>query len=170
MKLLPTFGLGMALLGSGGAFAQPAAPPTPDARPDRGAWMFELFDGNRDGRVTFDEAWVVVTTRFNMADANRSGGLSVEEFGNLQMRRADAPTPPPERSGRMEQMRGGMFRSLDANRDGQVTLEEIRPAVEARFRAVDANSDGAVARDELPQRGHHHGHRSEGTSSAPATR
>ena len=170
MKIFSTFGLGLALLGSGAAFAQPSAPPTTDARPDWGARMFELFDGNRDGRVTFDEAWALATTRFTTADADRSGGLSIEEFGTLGLRRADAPTPPPERAGRMEQMRSGMFRALDANRDGQVTLEEIRPAMEARFRAADANSDGAVARDELPQRGHHHGHRSEGTPSAPATR
>ena len=50
-------------------------------------------------------------------------------------------------SGRMV---GMMFRGLDANRDGVVTLEEIRPMAEARFRAFDANGDGAVTRDELP--------------------
>ncbi len=45
-----------------------------------------------------------------------------------------------------------MFRALDANSDGRLTLDEVRPAAEARFRAADANGDGAVTREELPQR------------------
>jgi Ca2+-binding EF-hand superfamily protein len=60
-----------------------------------------------------------------------------------------------------------MFRALDANRDGKVTLEEIRPAAEARFRAFDANGDGAVARDELPRPPRHHRH-GQGQRPAPA--
>ncbi len=190
MKIFPTLGLGLALIGPGEVFAQPASPPAAEARPDRGGRMFELFDGNRDGRVVFDEAWAFVTTRFATADADRSGGLSLQEFVTMRMRRGDAPTASPtssptasptssptaspERAARMEQMRSGMFRALDANSDGQVTLAEIRPAVEARFRAADANADGAVAREELPQHGHHNGHhqghRSERTPAAPATR
>ncbi len=55
-----------------------------------------------------------------------------------------------------------MFRALDANADGRLTPEEVRPAVEARFRAADANGDGAVTREEVPQR---HAHRGPG---APA--
>lgn len=172
MKLFPTLGLGLALLGSGAAFAQTASPPAAtDARPDRGARMFELLDANRDGRITWDESWSFVTTRFTTADADRSGGLSIVEFATLRMRRPDAPTPSAEQAARMEQGRGAMFRALDADRDGQVTLVEIRPMVEARFRAADANGDGAVVREELPRRGHHHGGQHGGMmrGDAPAT-
>jgi Ca2+-binding EF-hand superfamily protein len=59
----------------------------------------------------------------------------------------------------MEQRRGMMFRAMDANSDGQVTLAEVQPFAQARFRAMDANADGAVTREELPQRGHGHHHR-----------
>lgn len=180
MKHSAMLGLGLALLGGGIALAQnappPAAPPAAtDARPDRaprgdgGARMFELIDANRDGRVTWDEAWAFVTSRFNTADADRSGGLSIEEFAALRVRPGDVPAARPEYAARMEQMRGAMFRGLDADRNGQVTLVEIRPMAEARFRALDANGDNVVARDELPQRGphHHRGQRPQG--EAPAT-
>ena len=162
MKFASTLALGAALLASGAASAQ-----APEARPDRGARMLEMFDANRDGRVSWDEAWSFVTARFATADGDRSGGLSMQEFATLRMRRADASAPPAEHAGRMEQMRGNMFRGLDANRDAQVTLDELRPFAEARFRGMDANSDGAVTVDELPRRGHHHGRRGE---AAPATR
>ena len=149
-----TFALGAALLlSAGAAFAQPAAPTGP-ATPDRGARMFELLDANRDGRVTWDESWAFATTRFSAADADRSGGLSQAEFANLRPRREGAPAPRPEWAQRMEQRRAGMFRALDANTDGQVTLAEMQAPAQARFRAMDANADGAVSREELPQRMH----------------
>lgn len=169
MKLAATMGLGLALIGAGAAIAQPATPPAEGAaRPDRGARMFQMLDANRDGRITWDEAWAFVTTRFGTADADRSGSLSVEEFGTLRMRGADAQAPRPENAARMEQMRGGMFRALDADRNGQVTLDEVRPMVEARFRAADVNGDGAVLREEVPQRGHHRGPRGDAPATPPA--
>jgi Ca2+-binding EF-hand superfamily protein len=186
MKFATTLGLGLALMSTGLAFAQTATPPaTPpaaspgatDARPDRGprgergARMFEMLDANRDGRITWEESWSFVTTRFATADADRSGGLSLEEFATLRMRSADAPAPRPEYAALGEQMRGAMFRGLDADRNGQVTLIEIRPMAEARFRAMDANADGAVVREEMPQRGHHRGghHGTGPRGEAPAT-
>jgi hypothetical protein len=33
-----------------------------------------------------------------------------------------------------------------------VTLDEVRPAIEARFRGLDADADNSVTRNELPQR------------------
>ena len=156
MTIRKTLALGAALLlSAGAALAQSAVPsPAAPAKPDRSARIFEMLDANRDGRITWEESWAVVTERFNAADADRSGGLSQAEFGNLRLRGEGASAPRPEWAQRMEQHRAGMFRALDANSDGQVTLAEMQGPAQARFRAMDANSDGAITRDELPQRRH----------------
>jgi Ca2+-binding EF-hand superfamily protein len=168
MKLAQTLVLGIALFGSGAALAQTAAPAP--ALPAPGGCLFERFDANRDGRVTWEEAWSFVNERFNAADADHSGGLTRQELNAARM---SDRARRRGRAERMERMRGAMFRSLDANGDGTVTLAEIEPFAQARFRALDANGDGAVTRDELPRRGwrhHHRGHRRErGERAAPAT-
>jgi Ca2+-binding EF-hand superfamily protein len=140
---------GAGLLAAGAAIAQPGPGPGQGPRGERGQLMFQMLDVDRDGRITFAEAWGVVTERFNAADADRSGGLTPAEFAALRARAPDAPAP---RQG-SEERRAAMFRALDADRDGQVTLIEIRPMAEARFRAGDANNDGAVTRDEIRRHG-----------------
>jgi Ca2+-binding EF-hand superfamily protein len=167
--------LGTALLAAP-ALAQPA--PTaggPPARGERGPGaIFNQIDRDRDGKVTWDEAWAYVQQRFTTADRDNSGSLTQEELATAFPTRArpaaQAQTPAPTAEGRAAgraQMLGMIFRGLDANRDGKVTLEEIKPAAEARFRAFDVNGDGAVTRDELPRPPRHH-HRRGGERPAPA--
>lgn len=163
------------------AMAQPAPAPGggPGPRGARGPGaMFDQVDANHDGRVTWDETWVFVEARFKAADRDGNGGLTQAELQEAMQqawaaRRAAAqqqgqagpgagPGPGPGNGprrgpGDMAEMMGAMFRALDADRNGQVTLVEIRPAVEARFRAMDANLDNVVERSELPQRHHRHG-------------
>ena len=162
--------LGAGLLAGGVAFAQPGGGPGGGGpRGDHGARMFEQLDTNRDGRVTWDESWAVLTERFTTADADRSGGLTLEEFRTLRQQREGRRQPEGQRAERMQQRRDAMFRGLDANRDGVVTLAEMRAPAEMRFRMADANGDGAIMRDVL----HRHSPRGEGrgaTHAAPATR
>ena len=146
---------GAALIGAAApALAQPGPPPGP--RGERGpGMMFDRIDANKDGRVTWEEAWAYVQARFAAADTDKDGRLTQAEMAAARPMgghhgrpggRAEGGPPP----GMRERMLGMMFRGLDANRDGFVTLDEARPMAEARFRAMDANGDGAVTRDELP--------------------
>ena len=146
------------------AWAQPAAS-APAAAANQGArgpgGLFDEIDANKDGRATWDETWGFVQRRFNAADADRDGGLTRQEADALRPmggRRAEGagggqqPAPSPEQAARRARFGDVMFRSIDANRDGRVTLDEVRPVIEARFRGLDADADNAVARSELPQR------------------
>ncbi len=144
------------------AWAQPATSPPP-AGANQGARgpgaLFEEIDANKDGRATWDETWGFVQRRFASADADRDGALTRQEAdalrpaggGRRQEGGAAAP-PPAEQAARRARFGDVVFRSLDANRDGRVTLDEVRPAIESRFRGLDADGDNAVARSELPPR------------------
>ena len=138
------------------ALAQPAPPPAP-----RGpAGRFARVDANGDGRITQEEGWSFVQARFAEADRNKDGGLVLEEATSARLMPpppppAGAPQPPPREMGPLQaRMVAMMFRGADANRDGRVTLDEIRPLAEARFRALDANGDNGITLDELPARPH----------------
>jgi hypothetical protein len=148
------------------AWAQTASPP-PAANPLAAAGqgtrgpgaLFDEIDADKDGRATWDETWGFVQRRFNTADADRDGGLTRQEADALRPanRRqgqggAAGGAPPADQAARQGRFGDAIFRSLDANRDGRVTLDEVRPAIEARFRGLDADADNSVTRNELPQR------------------
>lgn len=152
-KIILAATLATAALGTGIAVAQPGP------RGDRARWgetMFTEADANRDGRITQEEGWAALSARFARADANSDGGVTWEEFRSYaqsQRQAANRPMPAADRAGRMEQRGQAFFRAMDTDRDGRVTLAEIRPFAEAMFRARDLNGDGALTREETRWRG-----------------
>lgn len=141
-KALTATLFGAALILAVPALAQPG--------PARGMTeLFDRVDADRDGRATWNETWGYVQARFAEADRDRDGGLTTEEMSAMRPGGAEAR---PGRGSPEAEFGAAMFRGLDADRDQRVTLNELRPAIEARFRALDANGDNAVARDELPSR------------------
>ena len=103
------------------------------AHPDRAR-----LDANGDGKVDFAEVQAAhpdfTIEKFTAADANRDGQLSDDEWNKL--------------SGK-----GRRYGNLDANKDGNYTLEEVRAAhpdlTELDYSSFDADKDGKVTKDEL---------------------
>jgi Ca2+-binding EF-hand superfamily protein len=112
---------------------------------DRGA-AFDRLDTNKDGMISRQEflaAKPQVQTRvFTM----RHGEGPVEVGG--------APGQPRVRGMRMHGMgmRGRMFETADANRDGRVTLQEMTNAALQHFDKADTNHDGRISPEERMQR------------------
>jgi Ca2+-binding EF-hand superfamily protein len=173
------YGFAASLLGA--ALIATALPAMAQPRPDGphhgpGRWQARIFDqadANKDGRVTEQEAVAYLDARFAEADANRDGALTPEELHQYIRAQIDANRPEgrerrepsPRAVQAMQEREATFFRIADANRDGRVTLEEIRPVALAMFRAADRNGDGVLERAELrPERGP--GHR-RGPAPAP---
>ena len=91
-------------------------------------------DTDRDGRVTHDEFWLWLRGRLDRRDRDRDGAVTLQE---LDLRGARA---------------AATFRGMDADRDGKLTPDELRPASEMWFRALDVDRDGALAPREAPGR------------------
>jgi hypothetical protein len=160
MKRSLAFGfLGVALAASAlPALAQPQR--GPGSLPMR---IFERADANHDGRVAEPEAMDFLAARFTEADADHDGAVTPEELGTFL--RAQIATyrpgpgsgrerrqPPPEAQRRMAEQQARFFRIVDADRDGRITMDELRPVAAALFRAADANGDNVLEPAEL--RGH----------------
>jgi Ca2+-binding EF-hand superfamily protein len=167
------------------------AQPGPDGGPRRGpdrmqSRIFQQADADHDGRVTEAEAMAYADARLADADADKNGGVTPEELGTYlraQMA-AHRPSPasgrerrqpPPQAQRAMHNRMAMFFRVADANRDGSVTLEELRPVAAALFRAADASGDSVLVLEELrhgPQRpmgprGDRHGPRHAPPAGAP---
>ena len=122
--------IALALLSGGAALAQ--APATPPAAPQQ------------NSRV---EVQKVTDTRFDEGDINNDGFLSREELQTMAVKAAQQVVA------KMEQE----FASMDADKNGQVSLAEFRTATMAKMapnpelalQRFDANKDGKVSTAEF---------------------
>src|SRR5690606_15242302 len=111
--------------------------------------------------------------------ANKDGALVAEELGQYIRAQFEALRPPsasgrerrplsPRMTRMMEERQATIFRVMDADRDGRVTVEEVQPVVLAMFRLADADGDGALTRDEFRRPHMRPGQRQGAAPNAPA--
>lgn len=106
---------------------------------------FEMLDINADGQLTRAELEAQRAARFSEADSNGDGMLSIAELQAQGSERA------AKRAARM-------MDRLDANKDGQLTAEEMSQGrrgggLERMFDRVDTNEDGAITKAEFDAAG-----------------
>ena len=121
---------------------------------------FTRLDSNRDGRIARDEFPFDITA-FNRADHNRDGTLSRGEFLGGEDPNEDDDRDDGfwnldvNRDNRVDRREWhgsrARFDALDDNRDGVLSLAEMRGTADAPpdlFSSVDRNRDGSVTKDE----------------------
>lgn len=100
---------------------------------------FDSFDQNSDGVMAKDEVLGISEKQFVRADANRDGGLSVEEYTfGIPAERAEELAKATNR-----------FAVIDRDENGAASKEEY---VNFSIRVIDLaddNSDGKMSRDEF---------------------
>jgi hypothetical protein len=123
-------------LGGGIAFAQMDGATAPDG-PMQGLMhgqgrfadrFFADYDLNHDGKVTRDEMNKALAARF--ASVAHGGGMTAEQFAGLHM-------------AQFQQHTAQMFRRLDWNGDGKLSLDEFAGPQRVRFEMMDRDGKGA---------------------------
>jgi Ca2+-binding EF-hand superfamily protein len=99
--------------------------------------QFEDADADSSGGVTLEEFTAAVGDRFIDADANDDGSMTVEEI-------ADALE-------RMRNLRRAerIVNRLDIDNDGAVSDEEVEAAHQRRFARLDRDNNGTIEENEL---------------------
>jgi Ca2+-binding EF-hand superfamily protein len=125
--------------GAGAAMAQMEAPPPPEM-PGAGAdhsqgrmadRVMDEFDLNHDGKVTHDEFNRTIAAHFAQI-AGKAGTISEEQFLDAHMKELRARSD-------------AMFRRLDWNGDGRLSLDEFLQPARARFELADRDGTGTVS-------------------------
>jgi len=139
MRIALLLGVVTVVAGAGLAFAQMEGPPPPDG-PMQGLAhghgrladrLTASFDKNRDGKVTHDEMNRAIYARF-VAATHGAPGMTPDQFAAIHAAEA-------------RQHVGEMFRRIDWNGDGRLTLEDYAAPQRVRFMAMDKDGTGSVS-------------------------
>jgi Ca2+-binding EF-hand superfamily protein len=131
--------------------------------------FFRMMDRNSDGKLTVEEVPEERRERFkemlSRADENKDGAVSLEEFSKVAGRRPGGPNTgnggnPTPQAGTPGQGAPGMgmfggagplLAALDADRDGELSADEISKAADA-LKKLDRDGDGKLTRNEIAPR------------------
>ncbi len=123
---------------------------------DRLARLIKLIDKDGDGAISAAEAEAFAASRFDKLDSDHKGYLTLDAF-EAPLRRAidrasEARRPQLEKAlPRAE----AAFKAMNKSGDGHLTKEEFLADSRARFAAADTDKDGKLTLDELRHaRGH----------------
>jgi hypothetical protein len=126
--------LPIAAIGFGVASAQTG----PRGERGPGRMLFEMFDTNKDGKITRAEYNAARDKLFADMDYTKDGyliGLEVRLF----MRQ------------RIEARMKARFAAIDTNKDGGISEAEWLASRDAQFKRMDSNKDGKVTEEEIRQ-------------------
>jgi Ca2+-binding EF-hand superfamily protein len=93
--------------------------------------LFNEFDANRDGGITLEEFTQHRAERFKKYDSNADEQISIEEFtAGVAADKLDS--------------RKQRFHEMDTNGDGMLTESDMTDRANAQFAGMDTNGDGKV--------------------------
>ena len=137
VKIVSVLSFVVLAAGGGLAFAQMEGPPPPDG-PMQGLMrghgreadrFLGTFDLNHDGKVMRDEMNKAVAARF-AATTHGAGSMTSDQFAAMHTQQ-------------FQQHTAQMFRRLDWNGDGKLSLEEYAGPQRVRFEMMDRDGKGA---------------------------
>ena len=118
-------------------------------------------DTDADGRVSRAEATAAASNKsaewFDKLDADKDGYVTQDEMKQARAARE-------HKRGEMKQRMAARFTEADANKDAQLSLDEVQakmPKLAERFSTLDADKDGMLSKEELKQ-GHFGRHKPQG--------
>jgi Ca2+-binding EF-hand superfamily protein len=117
----------------------------PEGQEGRGAMAQRLkqADTNGDGMISRDEAKALprILEHFDEIDANHDGQITADELRAFH----------EKMRGEKGKHLGAMFKKLDTDGDGRISRAEAQaaPRLAERFDAIDANKDGFITMDEM---------------------
>lgn len=117
------------------AFAQPQGDRYGPHHGQTWAERLADLDTDGDGAISKDEADAPRLERFNLADANQDGALTMEEMIAYQ----DA-----ERERRRAERQQKRFDRLDADSNGTISAEEFAARGDTMFDDIDADNNGII--------------------------